>query len=823
MSLVASSGTYSLTGSDVDLIYTPAASLDAESGSYALTGTEVDLFLGREVAADAGSYAISGTEVNLNLGRTLDAESGSYTLTGTDVTFLYGYALAAESGSYAITGTAAGLLYNRAFDAESGSYSITGTDVTLTYVSFDWADYTDIVARYDFTDVSTVFAQDAADFDGIAALEIDSAAVTAYPCTFCCFFKTSNTGNDGTLMFVGDKDDTVEYLALRINSSDDVVATSRTSATTASAVLTGSFQDGSWHFGAAVFSGNTSRTAYCDSETPVEETTSVAITATFDRTSIGRLGDSTPTNYLNGEIAMAMVFSAALSSDEITYLYNSGNGRTFEELSTDGDSNNPGTANLEGCWHMRETNDTRLDETSNDYDLEEVAEPVVASFASANSEHLVSSTAARTALGFTMGIWFKSDDTGTANTLMCISDTDALADYALLQIETTNGFGARSKNGTANSASIASPGGDGFHDDNWHFGLGVFKADGTKVAYCDAQTPVTQSSTVSWTGNSDGTTIGALRTNSAVSQYMEGELAYAAIWNSELTAANHTWLYNSGSGRSLWELQNSDDSNNPGEPAHLWKLNEASGNRSDSVGSITLTDTNTVTNATDGVVFEPVLVTAGPVYFLAKTDDAVAKVEDQSGNDYHLTQATRTKRPLLVTVADGTGYAVKCDGVDDYMATAAFATDITQPDDIFVCFEVANADTGTQQDIFDGIDATDRQKLQLNTDPQFEMWAGSTIPDEAVPDTNLRNWLLAFAEGAGAGAIYRDGTPGYTGNNGTQELGGLTIASRYNLAQYAEATYRQLVVNDGAFTTSERNDIGNKIAVDQGITWNDLS
>ena len=70
---------------------------------------------------------------------------------------------------------------------------------------FRWSTYTDIEARYNFTDLSTMFSSTAAEFDGSNYLEIGQAAVIAYPLTMLCWFK-STTNASQMLMFVGDKD-----------------------------------------------------------------------------------------------------------------------------------------------------------------------------------------------------------------------------------------------------------------------------------------------------------------------------------------------------------------------------------------------------------------------------------------------------------------------------------------------------------------------------------------------------------------------------------------------------------------------------------------
>lgn len=63
--------------------------LTAESGSFTLTGNDVNLLVGRTLTADAGTFTLTGQDVNLLVGRVLTAETGQFTLTGNDANLVY--------------------------------------------------------------------------------------------------------------------------------------------------------------------------------------------------------------------------------------------------------------------------------------------------------------------------------------------------------------------------------------------------------------------------------------------------------------------------------------------------------------------------------------------------------------------------------------------------------------------------------------------------------------------------------------------------------------------------------------------------------------
>jgi hypothetical protein len=128
--LSADPGSYALTGSSAELLYNRLISADA--GSYALTGSNAELLYNRFVFADAGAYALTGFATTLDLNRFLSADAGSYALTGFDATLFQGTLLEADAGAYSLTGFAANLDFGRVVLADPGSYNLSGVAATLS-------------------------------------------------------------------------------------------------------------------------------------------------------------------------------------------------------------------------------------------------------------------------------------------------------------------------------------------------------------------------------------------------------------------------------------------------------------------------------------------------------------------------------------------------------------------------------------------------------------------------------------------------------------------------------------------------------------------
>lgn len=120
LSMVASPGSYTLTGGDVTFIYSGSTyTLAANAGSFALTGANVGLVYSGStytLAADSGSYTLTGDNTSFNVAHSIASNAGNFVLTGADVTFTKStvYTLAADSGAFVYTGKSVNLIYSNA-------------------------------------------------------------------------------------------------------------------------------------------------------------------------------------------------------------------------------------------------------------------------------------------------------------------------------------------------------------------------------------------------------------------------------------------------------------------------------------------------------------------------------------------------------------------------------------------------------------------------------------------------------------------------------------------------------------------------------------
>ena len=120
------------------------STLTANSGTYSYTGTNVDLLTGKLLQADSGTYSYTGTTISLLKGFLLSANTGSYSYSGTDVTLTFtpasSFVLTADTGDYTYTGSSINFNRNRVIIATSGTYTCSGTDVQIILPGQLWTD-----------------------------------------------------------------------------------------------------------------------------------------------------------------------------------------------------------------------------------------------------------------------------------------------------------------------------------------------------------------------------------------------------------------------------------------------------------------------------------------------------------------------------------------------------------------------------------------------------------------------------------------------------------------------------------------------------------
>lgn len=222
--------------------------------------------------------------------------------------------------------------------------------------------------------------------------------------------------------------------------------------------------------------------------------------------------------------------------------------------------------------------------------------PNGAQFTRTNSESLTMADNASLSTGdidFSTSAWVYLDSkTGHRDIVTKWRSGTNQREYALIYQQTFDRFEFYvSSNGTAETAVTANNFGSP-STSTWYFIVAWHDATnnqlGISVNNGTADTSSYSSGVFDSTANFG---IGGRDTSNI--EYMDGRIDNVGFWKRTLSTEERTWMYEGGRGRGYSELT---DGYKTSLQAY-WDLNELSGNRSDSYGSNTLTDNNTVTFA----------------------------------------------------------------------------------------------------------------------------------------------------------------------------------------------------------------------------------
>jgi hypothetical protein len=155
-------------------------------------------------------------------------------------------------------------------------------------------------------------------------LQIDSAPSWSYGFTFACWFYLTTKSADQSLMWMGDKDAPDNFFRMQYDSvADEVALTAReTGGTEGEAQTTiGGLSTATWYHVAGRYNSTSSRIVYIDAGNSGSNTDTITPVG-IDRLTIGRMGDSTPKNELDGRIFVPAIWNIQLAFADIQALAN---------------------------------------------------------------------------------------------------------------------------------------------------------------------------------------------------------------------------------------------------------------------------------------------------------------------------------------------------------------------------------------------------------------------------------------------------------------------------------------------------------------------
>lgn len=193
-------------------------------------------------------------------------------------------------------------------------------------------------------------------------MEKDVAPITAAPFAMMCSVRSNDSSTIQGAMFLGDKDVASERWILLLWSDGKVRFGAHDGGAVDYAITTASWSQDTWHHITGVEASTTSRSVYLDGANKVSETTSTTPSGA-DRISIGRLGDSTPSAHMSGDIADALLLNVEPTDAEITNINNGFLPRRIRPKNVKGYWPILGVASPETDWSF-EDNDLTLTGTA---------------------------------------------------------------------------------------------------------------------------------------------------------------------------------------------------------------------------------------------------------------------------------------------------------------------------------------------------------------------------------------------------------------------------------------------------------------------------
>jgi hypothetical protein len=326
--------------------------------------------------------------------------------------------------------------------------------------------------------------------------------------------------------------------------------------------------DGNWHH---VLSWNAESESKVyisvDNGTPVSAATTAVLEVIENEFRLGMLGGISAYGGQLGEVA---IWSRVLTADERTAFFNSGNGKTYADLTA------AEKVGLVSYWNLDEVSGTRVDSHgSNDLtdnntvgsilNTKAAQNGAAASFVPANSESLSKASVTLPA-DFTVSMWVKpASDNLTYGTMISLTTVWSTQVQVYAYLGGTTGvvqFGGSDQSGNLAPQTVS-----GFAVDEWNlltitYDSGTKKFTGYKNLSAGAETPA--GTTARW----DTPATLYLGDQPQYGGRFGGKIDEVAIWSRVLTEGERTELYNSGKGKfDNFAVEGADPA--PGVPAGL--------------------------------------------------------------------------------------------------------------------------------------------------------------------------------------------------------------------------------------------------------------
>lgn len=155
-------------------------------------------------------------------------------------------------------------------------------------------------------------------------MEIDKAIVTGVPFTLSIWFNTSLDSSGQapfSLQELGGAGNQWFNIQVRTDITFRIFVQTRASSQAEAQTAGGGFVLNEWRLATGVWAGTADRRAFLDDGKDSGTNTTDLTPTNIDRTTIGRIGDSSPSGHFVGQLADARVWNRALTNDEVFRLF----------------------------------------------------------------------------------------------------------------------------------------------------------------------------------------------------------------------------------------------------------------------------------------------------------------------------------------------------------------------------------------------------------------------------------------------------------------------------------------------------------------------
>lgn len=186
---------------------------------------------------------------------------------------------------------------------------------------------------------------------------------------------------------------------------------------------------------------------------------------------------------------------------------------------------------------------------------------------------------------------------------------------------------------------------------------------------------------------------------------------------------------------------------------------------------------------------------------VVESGGAVSQWTDRSGNGYHLTQATGTLQPSLVTTGGPNDQPfIRFDGVDDYLRNATGLG--AQPTHMFLVCVMSRSAPGTALTVTDGGATNTRRIYNPTNATTINMFAGAVLSRAGAASGATWQVIEALFNGESS-KLRTHGTAYATGDAGAGSDTGLVIGAIGGLTSWADCDVAESIVVAGALSDGD--------------------